>query len=126
MFDLQYFKTLKKNKYIQQPTVNMLFVYEDIFLNIDKPIQDKISEMKERNSVLYTYMKNEGFPEYPCLYSEHHKIKNKIDKVLSLNDNIYIFVIINNHVDMLTKSKSSKDIKQIIYNNSVSQFFNRK
>lgn len=123
MFDLKYYKQLKQNKYLQQPVVDLAFVYEDLYLNIDKTDEQKIIETKERNHVLYTYMKKENFPDYPCIFTEHHKVKNKIDKILEINENIYIFIIINNQVEMRTKSKTSNDIKKIIYNNVVSKLF---
>ena len=126
MFDLKYYQKLKKNNYHQQPHVDLLFVYEDIFLNIDKTDEEKLVVIKERNKALYSYMKNIEMPDYPCLYQEHHKHKNKIEKVLSMNENIYIFIVINNTVELRTKSKASDDIKKIIYNQVVSQMFSKK
>jgi hypothetical protein len=123
MFDLKYYKGLKQKNYIQEPIVNLLFVYEDLFLNIDKSEEEKLTEIKERNQVLYTLMKHEKLPEYPCLFSEHHKVRNKLDKILAINNYIYMFIVINNKVEMRTKSTVSEDIKKIIYNKVVSQIF---
>ena len=123
MFDLNYFKKLKKNNYKNEPLVDMLFVYEDLALNHEMNRETKINETKIRNDVLHVLMKKEGFPDYPCFYSDHHKHKHKIPKILEINPNIYIFTVINGQLKMETISKVNNAIKSSIYQDVARQYF---
>ena len=114
MFDLKYFKQLKEQNYKQEPIVYMLFAYEDLELNTEMPPNEKRTICDERSNIIYSLMKKEGFPEYPCLWSEHNKVKSKIQKIVSINPYIYIYTLCNGNLNIYTKSNSTDEIKSYI------------
>lgn len=114
MFDLKYYKQLKQQQYKTEPVVYMLFAYEDLELNTEMSPQDKRTTCDERSNVIYALMKKEGFPEYPCLWSEHNKVKNKLQKIVSINPYIYIYTLCNGTLNIYTKSNSADEVKSFI------------
>lgn len=116
MFDLQYYNNLIKNNYKICPLVQMLIIDENIILNEHLVIEHKKQLLKEKINILNKKLKQENLLIYPCLYTEHIKIKDKFRDIIKYDKNIYLIFICEeyNMQEIITHSKSPKKIKDLV------------
>jgi hypothetical protein len=117
MFDLNYFKKIKKKNYIEEPIVELIIIYEDIILNEKNYNNIALKEIfSYRIKNLEKLINDKNILKYPALYSEHCQNKNNYKLIAKTDNNLYLIFISKkiNKYELITNSDKSDDIKKKI------------
>ena len=117
MFDLNYYKKLKNKKYVEEPTVELIIIYEDIILNKKKYNNIALKELfNYRIKNLEKIINEKEILKYPALYSEHLKNKINYKNIAKTDDNLYLIFFCKkiNKFELITNSNETENIKKHI------------
>lgn len=117
MFDLNYYKKLKNKKYVEEPTVELIIIYEDIILNKKKYNNIALKELfNYRIKNLEKIINEKKILKYPALYSEHLKNKINYKNIAKTDDNLYLIFFCKkiNKFELITNSNETENIKKHI------------
>jgi len=114
MFDLAYYKKINTIQYNKQPFVDKYIIYEDLLFNNELSKETVLSISNIRNERLFKEMRNDGLPDYPLNYTDHKKHFSKHEKYTNNDSTLYIIFKTGESVKVLTKSHSSKGVKDLV------------
>jgi|TARA_B000000475_G_scaffold263835_1_gene250747 hypothetical protein len=117
MFDLNYYKKLKNKKYVEEPSVELIIIYEDIILNKKKYNNIALKELfNYRIKNLEKIINEKQILKYPALYSEHLKNKINYKNIAKTDDNLYLIFFCKkiNKFELITNSNETENIKKHI------------
>ena len=117
MFDLNYYKKLKNKKYVEEPSVELIIIYEDIILNKKKYNNIALKELfNYRIKNLEKIINEKQILKYPALYSEHLKNKINYKNIAKTDDNLYLIFFFKkiNKFELITNSNETENIKKHI------------
>jgi len=117
MFDLNYYKKLKNKNYVEEPTVELIIIYEDIILNKKKYNNIALKELfNYRIKNLEKIINEKEILKYPALYSEHLKNKINYKNIAKTDDNLYLIFFCKkiNKFELITNSNETENIKKHI------------
>ena len=117
MFDLNYYRKLKNKNYVEEPSVELIIIYEDIVLNKKKYNHIALKELfNYRIKNLEKIINEKQILKYPALYSEHLKNKINYKNIAKTDDNLYLIFFCKkiNKFELITNSNEAENIKKHI------------
>lgn len=114
MFDLAYYKKITTLTYNKVQLVDKYIIYEDLLFNNELSKETILSISNIRNERLFNEMRNDGLPDYPLSYTDHKNIYSKHEKYTNNDSTLYFIFKTGDSVKVLTKSLSSKGVKDLV------------